>query len=553
MLERAASSLSVRGVFGSLAAIRGLLAGRVRRLGVAVEDRWYHRRGLGPSGLPQLIEAGAFRGATILSARFDGFGPRFGEVLNGWRVAQALGARYRFYWPERAVLGIRPAGHVFSEGFIADHALESVRLSHYRDVRFFRLRDLAAMASHDVVLWYRSKDSELGTGKFNVASRGFQIPGLMTHSEAFAQIPLSPRLSVVREWAQSLPSFDLAIHVRRGDIYEGDFRFGGPFVDKALPLPVVERLLAGLESGSRILLVGNDLERVLTRLPSGVAFHVPSEFSLHLPLGPDIDDFLDFCLLARSKRIIAGHSAFALIPSRIAGVRLELPGDSVPREELIEVLWRFVLASPRIVDLEVALACEYLRNEYGESLSERELDELVEIGRLSDPSNPVYVLRSFTVSYRRSGGSVAAEALRSAVDHGVPELCVRLLRQELDLQQGVGLTRIWTGFLTEEDRSTLMSAAGHDGWAAFYAALDVAARGDLVRAREVLALAPNIVSSHPAFVAAAQVLESPTIRHPRMSGGSLITPTREELGEAPVNLRRLWRTRGSRLTPSSRR
>ncbi len=542
MLERVTTSLRVRGVFGSLEAARVVLAARIRRLCVGVEDRWYCRRGLSPSGLRALIEAGAFRDSTILTAKFDAFGGRFGDILNGWRVAQALGAEYRFYWPERALPGIRSAADVFSEDFVAKHALESVRLSQYRVVRFFRLRDLAAMAGRNVVLWYQSKSDELGAGKFNVATRGFQIPGLMTPGDAFAQIPLSPRLAAVREQVRSLPPFDIAVHVRRGDIYEGDFRLGGSYVDKALPLPVVERLLAGLESGSRILLVGNDLERVRSRLSNDAAVHVPSELSGPLPSGSDIDDFFDFCLLARSRRLVAGHSVFALIPSRIAGVRLELPTDLVSREELIDALLRFVRAAPRAVDLEVALACEYLRSEYGESLSEADLEELVEISRFSDPSNPVYVLRSFTVRYRRCGGPAAAEVLRSAVDLGVPELCVRLLRQELDLQQGVGFASIWTGFLTEEDRSTLVSAACEDGWAAFYAALDVAARGDFVRARVVLDLAPDM-SLHPAFIAAARVLETPLVRHPRTSGGSLITPTREELGEAPPHPGRLRRAR----------
>lgn len=529
VVRRTRESIRTRGVAGTLGAVRIVTESRLRAVARSAESRWWGYRGLDAEGVALRARSGAFAAGTILTARFDGFGGRFGDVLNGWRVAQSLGASFRFHWPERDLTGIRHATSVFSPEFCAAHLTESVRLAGARPVSSLRRRDLRSL-SQGAVLWFDSVGRRDFIDKFTIDLDDVVLPDLMTMGEAFARIPLSPRLDQVRAWASQVPPFDLAIHLRRGDIYEGDFRLGGQYANKALPLPLADRLLQGLGDGARVLLVGNDLERVRARLRTDAEVLVPADLDCPGDEEADAVDFKDHCLLTRSRRVVAGRSVFALVPSHVAGVRLELPGEVIEAEGAVTDLLRFVRegAQTGVPDLEVSLACEYLWSEYAGRLGPRDREELVEVAYRADPQNPVYILSRTAILFRDGRGTEARQTLASAAPLGTPELCVRLLRHEFDLEPGVGLTRIWGGFLGESDRATLLAAAEDDGWAAFYSALDLAASGDLDRAGRLLDAA-SVRLEHPAVGAAYEVLlQAGSERGPR--GGSLMAPTSRELG-----------------------
>lgn len=526
---RILASLRSRGLGGSLVALRIVVRVRLRAIARSIASRWWGIRGFDTPGVARRARTGGFVGGTILTARFDGFGARLGDVLNGWRIAEALGAEFRVYWPARDLTGVHPATSVLDTAFCDAHLVDSVRLSELERVSTLHRGDLHRL-SRGGCLWFDSEGRRPFVEKFTVATEDVAVPGMMSMGEAFLRIPLSERFDRIREWAQEVPPFDLAIHLRRGDIYEGDFRFGGEYANKALPLPLADRLLRGLGGDARILLVGNDLERVRSRLRSDAEVIVPADLECPGDGAADVVDFKDLCLLARSRRIIAGRSVFALIPSHIAGIQPEFPGDAIEAQDAVVDLLRFVRerATSGDPDLEVALACEYLRREYDDRLNPRIREELVEAARVADPSNPVYLLHRSASLFRSGRDGEAQRTLADAVAVGVPELCVRLLRHEFDLEPGVGLSRIWGGFLGESERATLLAASEADAWAAFYAALDSAAHGGRDRARRLLKMAFERLE-HPAVASALEVLTvADTTTGPR--GGSLMAPTAGELG-----------------------
>lgn len=521
-------SLRLRGGRGTLGAMRSVAGDRIHSGVRLVASRWWGVRGFDTSGAARRAGRGGFARGVVLTARFDGFGGRFGDILNGWRVAEALGSEFRVYWPDRDLSGIRPARFVFGPAFCDAHLVDTVRLANFTKVSSIRRRDLHRL-SRGGLLWFDSVGRRAFVEKFTVATEDVDIPGMMSMSEAFMRIPLSERFDRVREWAQEVPPFDLAIHLRRGDIFDGDFRFGGEYANKALPLPLADRLLRGLESDARVLLVGNDLERVRSRLGAKANVLVPADLACPGDDGADVVDFKDFCLLARSRRIIAGRSVFALVPSHIAGVRLEFPGDAIEAKGAVSDLLWFIRerAVAGGADLEVSLACEYLRCEYNDQLTPAIMTELVEAARAADPSNPVYVLHRAAGLFRSSRDDDARHVLEEAADLGVPELCVRLLRHEFDLEPGVGLSRIWGGFLGELEREALCVASETDAWAAFYAALDSAVHRGLDQARELLEKS-SVQLKHPAVASAREVLTL-IAWGTGTRGGTLMAPTAGEL------------------------
>lgn len=478
------------------------------------------------AAIARWIGRGDLRGGTILSAKLDAFGGRIGDILNGWRLAEALGSRFRFYWPLRAVPGILSADRVFDAEFLAEHLVETVDLRDQRPVAVVSPRDLRRLKAGGTLLLATKSDIP-GYGRFAVATRGFKIPSLMSMAEAFERVPFRQELRAIRDWSREVPEFDVAVHVRRGDIFAGDYRLGGHFAVKAIPLPLVERVLAGLPTRGRVLLVGEDPERLLQRLrPGRGEVLTPAAFVPPNQGFPGADVFRDFCLLTRARRIVAGKSVFALIPARVAGIEPTAPHQIVDAAELDDLLLDFIRAAPGTPDLEVALACEYLRVRSPEATA-RVAPELVAAARRADPGNPVYPLWLAAASVRAGDRHAAAAILAEADRDGVPETLVRLLRNDLDITRGVGLSYIWGGFLSADDLQVLRSAANDIGWCAFLSALEYAAEGAFATA-EVEVRSASGIAGHPAVRELLAILRDPPARVPSRRGGSLITPSVEE-------------------------
>jgi hypothetical protein len=535
VLHRIRGSLRERGLSGTLEAARIVIGVATRRSFHTMKDAAHRRAGLHQDAIESGARTGAFADGTVVTAKFDAFGGRIGDILNGMRVAEALGARFRFHWPDRDLPGIRPANEVFEEAFLRDHLVIDAPLGNHTVVRCWRLEHLAALRRGGTV-WYQSKH-DCGEGKFNPTAQGFRFPGLMTFEEAFHRLPLHPRLAAVRDWSRSLPSFDVAVHVRRGDIFAGDLRIGGGYVDKMIPIPLLERIVerSAPEDG-RVLLVGNELEPVRARLRSLGRFSIPTDFEYPAEPAADLDDLRDFCMLARARRVIAGQSIFAFIPARIGGSTLEDPETLLPDEEAATALLDFVRAHRGSPDLEVALTCEYYRWRFGGEASPEILAELHAIALEADPSNPTYVLRGVAEALRTGDGEGARAMLEDAARTELPETIVRMTRCDLDIERGVGLVNIWGGFLTAGHRETLLRSAAASPWLAFLVAAEEAASGRFVAAARTLGLAGPILDE-PAVRALGALVAAPPTVIPDARGGAIMTPSAQDLGEPP---RRRW-------------
>lgn len=528
MLGRVWSSLRARGARGSLTVTVALLRASTRRLGRWIRDRGYRASGLSQAAIDAASSTGLLSDGTILTAKFDGFGGRIGDILNGMRVAESLGARFRFYWPERDVAGIRAAHEVFDPDFLRDHLIHDPELASHPVARCFDRSHLDHLRRGGTV-WYQSKHDECGKGKFTPAAAGFRFPDLSTPGTAFARLPLAPRLARVRDWAAGLPRFDAAIHVRRGDIFAGDFRVGGGYADKIIPLPVLRILVERVaKDGGAVLLVGEDLDPVRSRLGDAHRFHIPADYVYPGEPAQDLDDLRDFCMLARADRVIAGHSVFAFIPALIGGVTVELPTSLLTEDEEAEAILEFVRRERGGRDLEVAVACENFRHRFPARLTDGLREELAAIAHESDPENPAHLLSVVATAIRSGAEARAVHLIDEAVARGLDRTIVRMVRCDLDIDRGLGLANAWSGFATDADRRTIMEARGLSGWVDFLVAAELAASGSFEEARSVLREAAAIRGG-PSVTALAAVLDDPPGQLPHQRGGLLIVPTAAEM------------------------
>ncbi len=531
MLHRIRGSLRERGLSGTLGAARIVVGVAARCVFRTTRDAAHRQAGLRQDAIESGARMGTFADGTVITAKFDAFGGRIGDILNGIRVAEALGARFRFHWPDRDLPGIRPANEVFEGAFLRDHLIAAAPLGSHTVVRCWRLEHLASLRRGGTI-WYQSKH-DCGEGKFNPTAHGFRFPRLMTFGEAFDRLPLHPRLAAVRDWSKSLPSFDAAVHVRRGDIFSGDLRIGGGYVDKMIPIPLIERIVErSVPEDGRVLLVGNELEPVRARLRSLCRFSTPMDFAYPAEPAADLDDLRDFCILARAQRVIAGQSIFAFIPAQIGESTLENPETLLSDEEAAAALLDFVRAHRGLPDLEVALACEYYRWRFDGETSPELLAELHAIALEADPSNPTYVLRAVAEALRVGDGESARAVLEDAARTELPGTIIRMTRCDLDIERGVGLVNIWGGFLTVGHRETLLRSAATSPWLAFLVAAEEAASGQFVAAARTLGLAGPIVDE-PAVRALGALIAEPPTCIPDARGGAIMTPSAEDLGEPP--------------------
>lgn len=504
--------------------VRGFVLHRLRSLRDQAIDLWYLFLLGGNRGFQAAIQRGDFAESTILSAKFDAFGGRIGDVIGAVRVASALDATMMFHWADRKLDGIRPADEVFAPEFVARHLLLEPKLDDYRVVRAWRPRDLVLLRQSAKRVWYQAKHDE-GAGKFRITTRRFTLPNVMTHGDAFAQIRFVAELEQIREHARALGPFELAIHVRRGDIFRGDFRLGGHFAHKALPLPILRLLLATTDK--TVLLVGNEMEAVRERLGDH-SIVTPSDLGYPGERTAARDDFYDFCLLSRCRSIVAGKSVFALIPALVGGGALLSAVDVLTRKQMYDATHAFITGADGSVDLEVAHACAYSRTQFPEMHTIASIGRLREIAHFADPSDPNVALAQAAANLRSGDRGAAAGTFGRLSSADGPETCLALLRYEFGLGSGVGLSSIFGGWLTDDDWRELLDASVANPWAAFYVALRSTVDGDRVTANAMLPRFEDLLS-RPAVAEAAQIVLDPPPQ-PAVRGGLLIHPTSREMG-----------------------
>ncbi len=448
--------------------------------------------GLGRRGLARAVARGDFGEAIVLSARFDAFGGRLWNLLNASRVAAALGAQLRVYWPKRELDGISSAALVFDPEYLEKHRVDRVDLETCRNVTTWTLRDLAAVRKSKDTVWYEVRHRNSYFNKFDIATRGFRFQGLPTFAQAFESVRFHPDLERVRDAVMQLSRFDVAVHGRRGDIYSGDFRLGSHYVRKAIPLPLIDLILERYGGSGRALVVSNDDKRLRERLGCDVReIQIASDVL-------DVEDnelaqmFLDFCLLTRADRIVAGSSVFAILPALIGGGEVLPPEHALDTQSAASAVWEFVREATGTPDLEVALACTYLEDRLRETLSDSDRLELLGIAVEADLGNPSLVLAGTAECLGRGDEEAAERLFRRAVSAGVPEYSLRLVEHSFDIVRGVGFTAIDGGFLREPAWRTLEAAQERIPWAAFYVGLHRMALGQQEGARASLQRAMSL-------------------------------------------------------------
>ena len=472
--------------------------------------------------IARLVRNRAFCGKEVLASHHTGMGHRFADLVNAKRIADALGAKLVLEWPMNihcAWHGIRPAEDVFSPDFVERHLVVGRRLSDYHlvrrrdvrvsDVRAFRRRDMKGMRIH--------RSSAVNLNWRNA-------PRLASCAEAFSAVPLSARLEAVRSYVRdSVRSFDVAIHIRRGDVYGGLSRLGGTYIGKAIPLPLVRAILERIGGDKAVLLVGDDRE-LIGQLSTESGATSVYDYSYLGTREKDKDDMFDICVLAKCKRVIGGSSAFVTTAAMIGASDFQSPEQVLTNDEMQSLLLGYIgsPASMRENPREVAGACQYASHLLGKSISSDERRLILRTASQADPESPEFLLGLTAMLLEDGLTDMAVELIeRASLKSSAPSTMLALC--ELQNKEGIKalshLSKHAGSMLSVGAWEVLEGRSALSPWLMFYVATKYLLVDQLDLAADLLAKAESALADQECF---------------RMALG-LLSQRRGALGHAPAS------------------
>jgi hypothetical protein len=318
-----------------------------------------------------LLERPAAERPLVVARRWDGLGGRLNALLNAWSVAAPLDADFRFCW-RRNEDGSGGAEEIFSAAFLAAHLAEEDEFDEREplpdptELPLARARAASWQAEGDSFVDIAEYISILGfrDERHEAAGRRFRA--------AVAEIDWHPTLAdVIRTVAAGFPMGAYsAIHVRAGDIVEGDWRQFLP-AEKYTPRAFVEHAIRqALAEGHGGVLIVSDNRAYIEILKSRFDRIVTPADLLpgYARLTRQQQAFADIWLLSGAKRILGPtSSAFSRLAGNLSGSPVLGVHDMLAHEEARLVLRDGIAAdgataeaSPTLRPMLVRDICWYL-------------------------------------------------------------------------------------------------------------------------------------------------------------------------------------------------
>ena len=273
----------------------------------------------------------------VVARRWDGLGGRLNAILNAWSVARALDLEFRFIWPRTTQKVLNEPREVFDEAFlarfeIAEPICDRTPMPLLTSMTSSNMRALCRAATVpsmiDVrdcfdVFAFADEPKEAAETRFRAAVREIAWSGRVRSLIGSISCAGKPR-----EYS--------AIHIRAGDIVNGDWRQFVP-VEKYVPTALIEFAVerpTDVDAGP--VIVVSDNERYVRHLKNRFDFvRSPSEFvSGYSELSEAQRAFADILVLSRARKLVGPqNSAFSKLAANIGGHTVLGIGDLMTEDD----------------------------------------------------------------------------------------------------------------------------------------------------------------------------------------------------------------------------
>ncbi len=280
------------------------------------------------------------QGMSIVSNRADGLGERLNAMLNAIVLAKTLGYKLGYTWNDLShaqpfqkgtenkdnLIGhaIVDEHDFFDTSFIEKYSMTNKVLKNFRTITETNL-------SYEGVSALENKHKLSGWFSPRLALKEHLSPELLiedyTYADAFAFIDFNKPIKTSIELAKKvMQSKDfIALHLRSGDVFYGEYRKFLHYSYKGIVLPLAKKIIKDhLKKGFNVVVFGQDRE-VLEYLKLTYGVKLVDDFEGFASFDETQKAMFEITLMSQAKSIIAGSSGFAKLASWIGNQETKSP------------------------------------------------------------------------------------------------------------------------------------------------------------------------------------------------------------------------------------
>lgn len=348
---------------------------------------------------------------TIWLRKTDGLGARLREIIVGTFLAKQLNLGLRIQWKtqedwirERNWQNHLDSNVIFDYRWSSVHLADVIGPHNPRVVKEWPIGNLQARrlqrTSSDIVLK-------------KVPKRYAEIASFLTEDEvsagledAFRSIGWSARVQESMAAGNATGNGnEIAIHLRQGDVVEGEYRYHGNWAKKAIPWPVAECIAGGfLEASVPVLYVGPS--GVVRKAERGTSTNIGARESRTHPIDRM---FFDIGILSKARAILMGSDCnFGLIAAWSTQRSIRDPINELRSFCHPSDILELALSEGSKFPLQDrAFAIQWILIHFGNLVAPTTRIELIMALERFDPGNPVYPLVLAANHLRQNEGRAA--------------------------------------------------------------------------------------------------------------------------------------------------
>ncbi len=368
-------------------------------------------------------------GLSVVSNRADGLGERLNSLLNAIVISKTFGYRLGYTW--RDISHALPyqkgtenksnlIGHAiveeqdfFSPSFIKKHSVTNKPLNNFKTIidKNITYASLSTTETNEKLAGWFSPRLAL-TDHF---SNELLIDSIYSYRDAFSFIdfnkPIAESIQYAKEVMQE--SSYIAIHLRSGDVFYGEYRKFLHYTYKGIVLPLAKKIIEDhKKKGLKVIVFGQDLT-VLSYLKEQYNIITVEDFSHYSNFDSTQQAMFEITLMSRAKDIIAGSSGFAKLAGWIGEKNTKAPTDYYNAEKQTKIIINDLKNhADDYPKLQTSFAYWYGYFYGRQSKDLKDVDYLLSQAYKFDPENDLYPLVLASNYYKHENYEIAESIVK---------------------------------------------------------------------------------------------------------------------------------------------
>lgn len=355
---------------------------------------------------------------AFVARRADGLGERLNALLNAIWLSEIFATDFRFFWSDalidNSMHAIAPAGSMFSEDFLA----------RYHDKSLKSRAGWAITGRHvqpELIKWKLAQTGLVDAPRAHLKTHMVNQPETADAEglkRAFERIGFSKAVNLAIQVAERTPVTEsaVAIHLRSGDVFYGEYRKHPNYSYKGITTPLAKLLIKHfVDQGREVFLFGQDTEQLEYLAQNCGAINSTSlnKDSVET-MEPHQKAMYDLRLLSRFQTILAGTSGFARQASWIGGGDVLTPSKLFDAQEQHRASLEDLARNAHLYHPQQSAYSYWYAYHHGRH--ERDLDTNIEVMRNAlhfDPENELYFFVLSALLVRKGNVEQSSEVLET--------------------------------------------------------------------------------------------------------------------------------------------